>query len=200
MFEYADVDALKILLQASAAAESLQLRFAELHQRRAELLSDQRQLEAERSAFEQRAGEFAAEVARARAEHREQSAELEQRLQRCVQQEEQQERLGNELRAARRTLSEERVALRQSVRAELDSERLKLGQERAVLESERQRLREQSESDRSEHAERMQRLADELRQEKQRLADQAREQIAQEVAQLARREQEQQVVWEQQQG
>lgn len=79
-FEYADVDALKILLQASAAAESLQVRFAELHQRRAELLSDQRQLEAERSAFEQRASEFAAEVARARAEHREQSAELEQRL------------------------------------------------------------------------------------------------------------------------
>jgi hypothetical protein len=87
--EYPEVDALKILLQASAAAESLQLRFAELHQRRAELLGDQRQLEAERSAFEQRAAEFAAEVARARAEQREQSAELQQRLQRCAQQEEQ---------------------------------------------------------------------------------------------------------------
>ena len=44
-------DALRILLQASAAAESLQQRFAELNQRRAELLADQQQLEAERRAL-----------------------------------------------------------------------------------------------------------------------------------------------------
>jgi len=37
-------EALRILLQASAAAESLQVRFSELHQRRAEILADQKQL------------------------------------------------------------------------------------------------------------------------------------------------------------
>jgi hypothetical protein len=75
-----ETDALKILLQASAAAESLQLRFSELNQRRAELSSDQKQLELERWTFEQRAQEFATEVARSRAEYRELLADLERRL------------------------------------------------------------------------------------------------------------------------
>ena len=58
-----DSDALRILLQASAAAESLQQRFTELQQRRAELTAEHQQLEADRRAFESRAREFAASVA-----------------------------------------------------------------------------------------------------------------------------------------
>ncbi|MGV2339795.1 MAG UNVERIFIED_CONTAM: hypothetical protein LVR18_39330 [Planctomycetaceae bacterium] len=60
----AEFDAYKVLLQASVAAEALQQRFAEFGQRRADLIADQKQLEADRSAFELRAGQFAAEVAR----------------------------------------------------------------------------------------------------------------------------------------
>jgi len=43
-----DYDALQILLQASAAAESLQQRFSELQQRRSELIAEQQQLETDR--------------------------------------------------------------------------------------------------------------------------------------------------------
>ena len=108
-------DALKILLQASAAAESLQHRFSELQQRRAEIVADQQQLEAERRAFEQRAQDFAAQVARDRADQRELMADLEQRLQKVGQHEELQQRQVAELRASQRALAEERVILKAKI-------------------------------------------------------------------------------------
>ena len=148
-------DALKILLQASAAAESLQHRFSELQQRRAEIVADQQQLEAERRAFEQRAQEFAAQVARDRADQRELMADLEHRLQKVGQQEELLQRQAAELRAAQRALAEERVILKASVRAELDEDRMKLSQERAILDSERDRLRAQAERERQDYADRI---------------------------------------------
>ncbi|MFO0977480.1 MAG: hypothetical protein U0996_13855 [Planctomycetaceae bacterium] len=189
-------DALRILLQASAAAESLQQRFAELNQRRAELLADQQQLEAERRAFEQRAQEFATEVARARTEQRELSADLEQRLTRVAQQEELLQRQSAELRSAQRALAEERVLLKQSVRSELDEERLKIGQERAVVEAERERLRQQGERDRADHADRLRLLDEELRSERLRLAERARQEIAQELVGVARQKEELQHAYE----
>lgn len=189
-------DALRILLQASAAAESLQQRFAELNQRRAELLADQQQLEAERRAFEQRAQEFATEVARARTEQRELSADLEQRLTRVAQQEELLQRQSAELRTAQRSLAEERVLLKQSVRSELDEERLKIGQERAVVEAERERLRQQGERDRADHAERLRLLDEELRSERLRLSERARQEIAQELVGVARQKDELQQAYE----
>lgn len=191
-------DALKILLQASAAAESLQQRFSELNQRRAALTADQQQLQHERRAFEQRAHDFAAEVAQSRAEQRELTADLERRLARVGQQEEQLSRQSVELRTAQRLLAEERVALKQSVRAELDDERMKLSQERASLDAAQVRLREQGERDRQEHSDRLAAIQEDLRQERQRLADLARETIAAETSQLAEKRLELERAYEQQ--
>lgn len=191
-------DALKILLQASAAAESLQHRFSELQQRRAEIVADQQQLEAERRAFEQRAQEFAVQVARDRADQRELMADLEQRLQKVAQQEEFQARQGADLRAAQRALSEERVILKASVRAELDEDRMKLSQERAILDAERDRLRAQAERERQDYAERIQQADEELKLEKQRLADRAREDLTAEIVLLNRQKAEWHLAHEQQ--
>ena len=186
-------DALRILFQASAAAESLQHRFSELQQRRSELASDQKQLEADRSAFEQRAQEFASQVARERTEQREMMAELEQRISKVAQQEELVQRHAAEIRSAQRALAEERVILKASVRAELDEERMKVSQERMLLDAERDRLRVQAERERQEHADRLQTIAEELKTERVRLAEKAREELAAEIVLLNRKKSE----WEQ---
>jgi len=191
-------DALKILLQASAAAESLQQRFSELQQRRAEIVADQQQLEADRRAFEQRAQEFAAQVARDRSDQREMRADLEQRLSKVAQHEELLQRQAGELRSAQRALAEERVILKQSVRAELDEDRMKISQERAFLDAERDRLKAQAERDREDYAEKVKQLADELRLERQRLAERAKEELAAEIAQLNRQKDEWKQAHEQQ--
>ena len=188
-----DSDALRILFQASAAAESLQQRFSELQQRRAELTSEQQQLEADRRAFEQRAQEFAAQVARERTEQREMMAELEQRLGKVGQQEELIQRHAAELRSAQRSLAEERVVLKASVRAELDEERMKVSQERMLLYTERDRLRAQAQHERQEHADRLQAIAEELKTERARLAEKAREELTTEIVLLNRQKTE----WEQ---
>jgi len=191
-------DALRILLQASAAAESLQVRFSELQQRRAEITADQKQLAVDRSEFEERAQEFALQVARDRADHREMMADLEQRLTKVAHQEEVLQRQAGEARSAQRALAEERVILKQSVRAELDEDRMKLSQERAMLDSERARLREQAERERQDHAERLLRLDEERKAERQRLADQAREEMAAEIGQINRQKLEWQQIHENQ--
>jgi hypothetical protein len=188
-----DSDALRILFQASAAAESLQQRFSELQQRRAELTSEQQQLEADRRAFEQRAQEFASQVARERTEQREMMADLEQRIGKVAQQEELVQRHAAELRSAQRSLAEERVVLKASVRAELDEERMKVSQERMLLDAERDRLRLQAEHERQEHADRLKAIAEELRTERARLAEKAREELATEIVLLNRQKAE----WEQ---
>lgn len=191
-------DALKILLQASAAAESLQHRFSELQQRRAEIVADQQQLEAERRAFEQRAQDFAAQVAHDRADQRELIADLEQRLQKVGQHEELQQRQVAELRASQRALAEERVILKASVRAELDEDRMKLSQERAILDAERDRLRIQAERERQDYADRIRQIDDELKHEKQRLAERAREDLTAEIVLLNRQKAEWQLAHEHQ--
>ena len=191
-------DALRILLQASAAAESLQVRFSELQQRRAEITADQKQLAVDRCEFEERAQEFALQVARDRADHREMMADLEQRLIKVAHQEEVLQRQAGEARSAQRALAEERVILKQSVRAELDEDRMKLSQERAMLDSERARLREQAERERQDHAERLLRLDEDRKVERQRLADKAREEMAAEVGQINRQKLEWQQIHENQ--
>ncbi len=191
-------EALRILLQASAAAESLQVRFSELHQRRAEILADQKQLEAERRAFEERAQEFATQVAHDRADQREMMADLEQRLSKVSQTEELLQRHTAELRSAQRSLAEERVILKQSVRAELDEDRMKLGQERAILDAERDRLRAQAERERQDYADRIRQADEELKQEKQRLGERAREDLTAEIVLLNRQKVEWQLAHEHQ--
>jgi chromosome segregation ATPase len=191
-------EALRILLQASAAAESLQQRFSELQQRRAEIVADQQQLEADRRAFEQRAQEFAAQVARDRSDQREMRADLEQRLSKVAQHEELLQRQAGELRSAQRALAEERVILKQSVRAELDEDRMKISQERAFIDAERDRLKVQAERDREDYAEKVKQLADELRLERQRLSERAKEELAAEIAQLNRQKDEWKQAHEQQ--
>lgn len=186
-------DALRILFQASAAAESLQQRFSELQHRRSELASDEKQLEADRCAFEQRAQEFASQVARERTAQREMMAELDQRIAKVSQQEELVQRQAVEIRSAQRALAEERVILKASVRAELDEERMKVSQERMMLDAERDRLRVQAERERQDHADRLKAIAEELRIERVRLAEKAREELAAEIVLLNRKKSE----WEQ---
>jgi chromosome segregation ATPase len=193
---FGESDALKILLQASAAAESLQQRFSELQQHRAEIAADQKQLEADRKAFEERAQEFASQVARDRGQQRELMADLEQRINRVTQQEELLQRQAAELRSAQRALAEERVILKQSVRAELDEDRMKLSQERAVLDAERERVRLQADQDRRDFADRLKSYEQELKAEKVRLAERAREDLAAEIVMLNRQREEWQQVHE----
>ena len=191
-----DADALRILLQASAAAESLQQRFAELNQRRADLATDQKQLDAERAAFETRAHLFAADVARARSEQRELSADLDLRSRQLTQQEELLQKQQAELRHAQKLLAEERVVLKQSLRAELDEERQKLGHDRSLLEAERERLRLQNERDRNEIADRIAEVQSDLRNEKQRIAELLRQTLADEIARFQARDDERQATHE----
>ncbi|MCA9036441.1 MAG: hypothetical protein KDA91_15005 [Planctomycetaceae bacterium] len=185
-----DSDALRILLQASAAAESLQKRFTELNQQRSEIAAEHQQLAADRRAFESRAREFAEQVARDRTAQRELQAELDQRIARVATQEEQLERQTADLRAAQRALSEERVLLKQSVKAELAEQQSQLEQQMKLVETERQRVLEQNEKDRLEHAERMKQLDAELQSERDRLLEKVRKEVSSELAQLNREKQE----------
>jgi predicted nucleic acid-binding Zn-ribbon protein len=191
-------DALQILLQASAAAESLQQRFSELQHRRSELFAEQQQLETDRQTFEQRAHQFAAQVAADRSAQREMQAELEHRSGRLKQQEELLEKQSAELRAAQRALSEERVILKQALKAELDEERQKIAALRQELESEREQLTLRREQDREEHATRLQDADQELRQEKHRLTERLREELSSELSQLNREKQEWRLIRDQQ--
>ena len=191
-------DALRILLQASAAAESLQHRFSELQHRRAEIVADQQQLEADRRAFEQRAQDFATQVAKDRSDQREMMADLEHRLAKVAQQEELLQRQAGDLRSGQRALAEERVILKQSVRAELDEDRMKISQERAFLDAERDRLQAQAARERQEYAEKLKQLDEDLRLERMRLAERAKEELAAETVQLHRQRDEWKQVQEQQ--
>ena len=193
-----DSDALRILLQASAAAESLQQRFAELNQQRAEIVAEHQQLDADRLAFENRAREFATQVAKDRTAQRELQAELDQRVQKVASQEELLERQTSELQAARRALNEERVLLKQALKAELEDERARIEQQTRLLDTERKQVQDRNERDRVEHAERMQQLDAELETERKRLVDKVREEMASELAQLNREKQEWQEKREQQ--
>ncbi len=160
------------------------------------MIAEQQQLEADRRAFEQRAQEFATQVAQNRAEQRELMADLEERLSRVAQQEESLQRQTAELRSAQRALAEERVILKQSVRAELDEDRMKLSQERAILDAERERVRSQAERDREDYTSRVRQLEEELKLEKQRLAERAREDLAAEIVLLNRQKEEWQQAFE----
>ncbi len=185
-----DNDALRILLQASAAAESLQQRFAELNQQRAEIAAEHHQLNADRQAFENRARQFAEQVAADRTAQRELQAELQQRINKVAAQEETIERQTTELRTAQRALSDERVLLKQALKAELEEERSRIEQQAKLLEAERNQVQQRNEHDRLEHAERMRQLDAELDQERQRLVDKVRAEMAAELAQLNREKQE----------
>lgn len=191
-------DALRILLQASAAAESLQQRFSELQQRRAEIVADQQQLDADRRAFEQRAQDFATQVARDRSDQREMMADLEQRLAKVAQHEELLQRQAGELRSSQRALAEERVILKQSVRAELDEDRMKISQERAFLDAERDRLQSQAARERQDYADKLKQLDEDLRRERLRLSERAKEELAAEIVQLNRQKDEWKQAHEQQ--
>ena len=63
-----------------------------------------------------------------------------QRIGKVSQQEELVQRHAADIRSAQRALAEERVILKASVRAELDEERMKVSQERMLLDAERDRL------------------------------------------------------------
>ncbi len=186
----ADTDALQILLQASAAAEVLQSRFRELQQRRAEISAEQQQLDAERRAFESRAQEFAAQVARDRAAQRELQAELEEKLSRNTLLEQQLQQQAEDFRTAQRNLSEERVLLKQALKSELDEERSRLAEQRQQVDALRRELENQRLQDQTALAERVRQFDEALSLEKLRLEDRVRSEMASELAQINREKQE----------
>lgn len=185
-FSAPDTDALQILLQASAAAEVLQSRFRELQQRRAEIAAEHQQLDAERRAFEQRAQEFASQVAKDRAAQRELQAELEQKLAKTTVLEEQLEQQSAELRAAQRSLSDERVLLKQALKSELDEERARLAEQRQQVDVFRRELESQRLQDQTLLADRLRQFDENLTTEKLRLEDRVRDEMASELAQINR--------------
>ncbi len=181
-----DSDALQILLQASAAAEVLQSRFRELQQRRAEIAAEHQQMDAERRVFEQRAQEFASQVAKDRAAQRELQVELEQKLAKTTLLEEQLEQQSADLRAAQRNLNDERVLLKQALKSELDEERSRLAEQRQQVDAFRRELESQRLQDQNLIAERLRQFDENLTAEKLKLEDRVRDEMASELAQINR--------------
>lgn len=183
-------DPVQVLLQASAAAESLQERFAELQARRSELLAERRQLEADRTAFDQHAREFAASVARDRAAHRDAQAELDQRLRSVNEREQQLQNQLDEFRQAQKKAAEERVLYRQTLQSELDEERRTLVQREHELVALQSQLEAALRHHQSAHEARAKALETEFDEQRSGLEDRVRREMESELAQVAREKQE----------
>jgi len=185
-----DQDALQVLLQASAAAESLQQRFGELQSRQAEIVAERGQLSADRTAFEQRAREFAEQVARDRSTQREVAAELEHRQHEFDQRQTQQKRQQELIEQTREDLEDERARLHDAVDDEIARERDGLQRQQNTLDQERQRLADRGEQLEQEHRDRTQLNADALQAEREAMRESVRNELAGEVDDLHREQQE----------
>ena len=185
-----DQDALQVLLQASAAAESLQQRFGELQSRQAEIVAERGQLSADRTAFEQRARQFAEQVARDRSTQRELTAELEHRQhevsQRQAEQEQQQSRIDQTLQ----DLEAKRARLHEAINEELARERAVMQRQQNTLNQERQQLSERAEQLEQQHRDRMQQHEEAVQAEREIMRESVRQELSAELDELHRERQE----------
>lgn len=181
-----DEDALRVLLQASAAAEALQNRFAELQRQKSVVDADRAQLAADRTAFESRAQEFAQQVALDRTQQREIAAELEQRQQECSRVETDLDQQREILEEGRAELDAKRQRLADVVNEELARERQILKRQRAAVDEERERLLQRSEDQQLQHDERLQKIEHDLQAEREAMRETIRREMAAELEQLNR--------------
>ncbi len=185
-----DQDALQVLLQASAAAEALQQRFGVLQSRQAEIVAERNQLSADRTAFEQRAREFAEQVARDRTTQREVTADLEHRQQEMSQQQSEVEQQRHIIEEDRQTLTSKQERLHEVVNEELARERAVLQRQQDTLDQERQRLAERAEQLEHEHSNRMQQHQEAVKAEREVMRETVRKELSEELDELHRERQE----------
>ncbi len=182
----APADPMQVLMQASQAAESLQSRFAELQQRQVEINGERDQLTADRTAFEDRAGEFAEQVARDRVEQRQLRSELDEETQRVKQLAQSLEERHTRLRQTQTELDVERVRLQQTMSDELASDREALQAEREALNNERAALVQQQAEQEASLEERHQQAVQQIETERECLREGIREEFNSELSQLNR--------------
>jgi len=178
-------DPLQILMQTSAAAEALQQQFNELKSRRSELIGEQNQLAAERSAFESRAQKFAEHVARERQAQRELTADMDSRLERIQSKESEQEQLEESLQKREVSLEERQQKLHEVVDQEMARERGILQRHRETVDAERDRLAARSDELEKQHAARMRQIEEQLETERNGMRETIRAEMSEELAQLA---------------
>lgn len=181
-----DQDPLKVLLQASAAAEALQGRFQELQSRQAEVLAEREQLTAERSTFENRARSFADEVAQQRAQQRETTAEIQRQKQQQAELQIKLEQQAEELDVHRDELARKQDHLSETVNQELARERESLQRQQAFLDEERQKFVERNQQLEEEHSARLQQVEQDLKAERETMRDDLRRELSIEFQQLNR--------------
>ena len=185
-----DQDALQVLLQASAAAESLQQRFGELQSRQAEIVAERGQLSADRTAFEQRARQFAEQVARDRSNQREVTAELEHRQHEVSQRQTEQEQQQSLIDQTRQELEAKRARLHDAVNEELARERAVLQRQQNTLDQERQRTAERAEQLEQQHRDRMQQHEEAVQTERETMRESVRQELSAELDEIHRERQE----------
>lgn len=181
-----DEDALRVLLQASAAAEALQNRFAELQRQKSIVDADRQQLDADRGAFENRAQEFAQQVAIDRTQQREISAELERQRAEFARIESDLEQQREILEEGRSELDAKRQRLSDVVNDELARERQILKRQREAVDAERERLLQRADDQQLQHDERMQKIEHDLHSEREAMRETIRREMAAELDQLNR--------------
>lgn len=181
-----DQDALRVLLQASAAAEALQGRFSELQQQRAHVDDEKRQLDADRSAFETRAREFAEQVARDRTMQREVNAEIEHRQQQSIQQQTDLDQQLEILEEGRQELDAKRQRLSEVVNEELARERGILQKQRDALDEERNRQTERAQEHEQQYTERLNKIEHDLQVERETMRQSVRKELAAELDEINR--------------
>jgi len=185
-----DQDALQVLLQASAAAEAVKQRFGELQSRQAEIVAERNQLSADRTAFEQRAREFAEQVARDRTSQREVTAELKHRQQKVSQHQSEVAQQRQTIEEDRQKLDSRQERLHEVVNEELARERAVLQRQQDTLDQERQRLAERAEQLEQQHRDRMQQHEEAVKAEREIMRETVRKELSEELDELHRERQE----------
>ena len=186
----APTDPMQVLIQASQAAEALQSRFAELQQLQADINDERAQLTADRTVFEDRAGEFAQQVTQDRVEHRKLRSELDEETRRVKQLTQSLEEDHVRLSQAQADLDAERVCLQQTVSDELARDREALQAERESLNDERTALAQQQAEQEASLEERHQQALQQIEIERESLREGIREEFNSELSQLNREQQE----------
>ncbi|MCA9083980.1 MAG: hypothetical protein KDA81_07990 [Planctomycetaceae bacterium] len=177
-------------MQVSTAAEALQHRFNDFQRQRAEFLAERNQLAADRTAFENRAREFAQQVARDRSSQREVTAELDQRQQQLRHLQAELEQRQTLIADQQKDLDARRERLHEAVNQELARERQQLQTQRETLQAERQQLLEKVAQQDRDYEDRRLQLEESLQAEKELLKQKVRQELAEELEQLHRERQE----------
>ena len=179
-------DPMVVLMQASQAAESLQSRFAGLQTRQAEINGERDQLAADRVAFENRAKQFADQVAQDRVEQRQVRSDLDEETRRVKRLTDSLEEGHANLQQAQDELNAERIHLQQAMVAELATDRQALQDEKQALSDERSAIAARQAKLEAAFELRQQQADQQLDADRETLRGRIREEFSSEVSQLNR--------------